>query len=381
MRRRTQWLLICCIALVVVGCVVVIGVLYYDSRSYERMIAAINRADVETVERELSRGVDVNRTSEVRIPPVSHPDLADPLPGHTIAGVTALMYAATSRSPEIVKAIIAAGADIAAASGDGKTALHYAAEVSGNQAVLKALLRAGAAVDVQENLVGFTPLMMAALFGDADGVGALIEAGADVTIARNSGVTALHQAAYRFDSSKIRLILDAGGDLEARDSSGQTPLTWATRQGGLQAVETMLTAGADVHTRDKRSRTALMHAAEYYDTGQVIARLIDAGAEVSATDNDGRTALMHAVDTGAIKAVESLLAAGAEVNARDAGGRTPLMYVSPYGEQVLIINALLEEGADPSAIDNDGLSIVQHALRNQASREALAKLRTLIDQG
>lgn len=380
MRRRTQWLLICCVALVVVGCVVVIGVLYYDSRSYERMIAAINRADVETVERELLRGVDVNRTSEVQIPPVSHPDLADPLPGHAIAGVTLLMYAATSRSPEIVQALIVAGADTAATNGDGKTALHYAAEVSENQAALKALLSAGAAVDVQENLVGFTPLMMAALFGDANGVEALIEAGADVTIARNSGVTALHQAAYKFDSSKILLILDAGGDIEVRDSSGQTPLTWATRQGGLQAVETLLTAGADVHIRDKRRRTALMHAAEYYDMGQVIARLIDAGAEVSATDNDGRTALMYAVDNGAIKAVEALLAAGADANPRDAKGKTPLMYVSPYGEQVLIINALLEEGADPSATDNDGLSIVRHAFRNQASEEALAKLRTLVDQ-
>ncbi len=363
-----------------VGCVAVIGVMYYDSRSFERMIAAIHRSDVVAVKRELSRGVDVDRTSEVRMPPVSHPDLADPLPGHTIAGVTPLMCAATSRSPEIVQALIATGADIAAATGDGKTALHYAAEVSENRAAIEALLRAGAAVDVQENLVGFTPLMMAALFGDADGVEALIEAGADVTIARNSGVTALHQATYRFDSSKIRLILDAGGDIEARDSSGQTPLTWATRDGGLHAVETLLSVGADVHTRDKRSRTALMHAAEYYDTGQVIARLIDAGAEVNATDNDGRTALMHAVDNGAIKAVEALLAAGADANARDAKGKTPLMYVNPYGEQVLIIKALLEEGADPSATDNAGLSIVQQALRNKASDEALARLRALVDR-
>lgn len=380
MRRRTRWLLICCAALVVVGCVVAIGVLYHDSRSYERMIAAINRNDVETVERELSRGVDVNRTSEVQIPQVIHPDLAEPLPGDTVAGVTPLMQAAVNRSPEIVQALIAAGAAIGAATDDGKAALHYAAEVPENQATLKALLSAGAAVDVQDNMVGWTPLMMAAFFGDANGVDALIEAGADVTIARNSGVTALHHAAYRFDSSKILLILDAGADSEARDRSGQTPLTWATRQGGLQAVETLLIAGADVHSRDTRGQTALMHAAEDYETGKVIARLIGAGAEVSTTDNNGRTALMHAVDIGAIKAVEALLAAGADANARDAKGKTPLMYVSPYGEQVLIINALLGKGADPSATDSDDLSIVQHALRNQASEEALARLRASVDQ-
>ncbi|MCH7848219.1 MAG: ankyrin repeat domain-containing protein [Planctomycetes bacterium] len=344
------------------------------------MIAAINRGDIETVERELSRGVDVNRTSEVQMPPVSHPDLADPLPGHTIAGVTPLMYAATSRSPEIVQALVAAGADTAATTGDGKTALHYAAEVSENRAALIALLSAGATVDVQENMVGWTPLMMAALFGDANGVEALIEAGADVTIGRSSGATALHQAAYRFDSSKILLILDAGADLEARDGSGQTPLTWAARQGGLQAVEILLGAGADVHTRDTRGQTALMHVAQDYETGEMIARLMDAGAEVNATDNDGRTALMHAVDTGAIKAVEALLAAGADANARDAKGKTPLMYVSPYGEQVRVIDALLAAGGDLTATDNAGFSIVQQALRNKASDEALARLRVSVDQ-
>lgn len=380
MRRRTQWVLICSVALVVVGCFVVIGVLYYDSRSYERMIAAINRGDIETVERELSRGVDVNRTSEVQMPPVSHPDLADPLPGHTIAGVTPLMYAATSRSPEIVQALVAAGADTAATTGDGKTALHYAAEVSENRPALIALLSAGATVDVQENMVGWTPLMMAALFGDANGVEALIEAGADVTIGRSSGATALHQAAFRFDSSKILLIVDAGGDMEARDGSGQTPLAWATRQGGLQAVETLLAVGADVHTRDTRGQTALMHAAQDYETGQIITRLIGAGAEVSAPDNDGRTALMHAVDIGAIKAVQALLAAGADANARNAKWKTPLMYVSRYGDQVRIIDALLGEGADPTATDSDGASIVQNALRNGTSVEALARLRASVDQ-
>ena len=95
--------MICCVALVVVGCIVAIGVLYYDSRSYERMIAAINRSDVETVERELSRGVDVNRTSEVDTPQLIHPDLAEPLPGQTVSGISPLMLAAVSRNPEIVQ--------------------------------------------------------------------------------------------------------------------------------------------------------------------------------------------------------------------------------------------------------------------------------------
>lgn len=380
MRRRTQWLLICSVALVVAGCVVALGVLYYESRSFERMIAAIHRSDVEVVQRELSRGVDVNRTSEVDIPQLVHPDLAEPLPGNTIAGVTPLMYAAMNRSPEIVQALISAGADVVSASDNGQTALHYASEIPGNEAVLKALLNAGAAVEAQENIVGWTPLIMAVLFGDANGVEVLIEGGADVTIADNSSVTALHLAASRIDSSKLRLILNAGGDIEARDRSGQTPLMWATRRGGLQAVETLLRGGADVRTRDTGGETVLMHAAQGYETGEIIVRLMGAGAEVNASDNDGRTALMRAVETGAIKAVQALLAAGADANARDAAGKTPLMYVSPYGEQVRVIDALLGEGADPTATDNDGLSIVQHALRNNASDEALAGLRASVDQ-
>jgi hypothetical protein len=116
-------------------------------------------------------------------------------------GVTALMHTGrgysphdkaadfTARKTEILRLLLAAGADPRLVDKDGTTSLFY---VSGAEAVAL-LLKAGVKVEARDGL-GDTPLLAA---GDDDAAMALIEAGADTTAVNDAGVTLLSLATER----------------------------------------------------------------------------------------------------------------------------------------------------------------------------------------
>ena len=76
--------------------------------------------------------------------------------------------AAMTRDRDAVKTLLKSGADVNAAQGDGMTALHWAAR-NGDAELAQMLLFAGANVKATTRLGGYTPLMMAAEQGHADG--------------------------------------------------------------------------------------------------------------------------------------------------------------------------------------------------------------------
>ena len=58
----------------------------------------------------------------------------------------------------------------------------------------------------------------------------------------------------------------------------------------------------------------------------------------------------------------ALLDAGADVDARDARQRTPLAHAT-YRRRLDCLRILLTRGADPNALDEDGASVVDIALK------------------
>ena len=101
-----------------------------------------------------------------------------------------------------IDALIAAGADIEAATSDA-SCLMLAAQ-SGSEQTVKALVRYGANVD--RAVDGVTPLMVAATGGQFDVVKALIEAGASPHLQIN-GVSAEEYALYHGHDEIAEFIL------------------------------------------------------------------------------------------------------------------------------------------------------------------------------
>jgi ankyrin repeat protein len=119
---------------------------------------------------------------------------ADPSAGSQ--GRTPLAQAVTFGYPDIVQALISAGAPADMKESSGINLLHWAA-IANRPEVIPALFMAGVPVNAQDEN-GYTPLMYAATidFGDTELVKTLLRAGADPGIRNGDGRNACEQAKY-----------------------------------------------------------------------------------------------------------------------------------------------------------------------------------------
>ncbi len=158
----------------------------------QELLVAASSGDVARIEALLAAGADHAAADE--------------------AGETALMHAAHNGHVAAVEALIAAGADVNAKSPQGWTALAKAAyngeTERGYVEVLEVLHEAGASLD-ERIFFGITPLMLAAGGGDAAVVEWLINAGADVLATNEGGRTARLMANDKFYVDVINLLTEA----------------------------------------------------------------------------------------------------------------------------------------------------------------------------
>jgi len=126
---------------------------------------------------------------------------------------------------------------------------------------------------------GWTPLMYAALYGDAEAVRLLLATGANPNTANESGGTALM---YALDNAEqTRLLLDAGADPNARSGEGRTALLIAVgRTGSYPIVTLLLEKGASASARLSDGRGVLPLAIAARDAS-LLQLLLDHGAPKS----------------------------------------------------------------------------------------------------
>jgi uncharacterized protein len=107
----------------------------------------------------------------------------------TADGFTALHLAAFFGSPAVAVALLDAGADVDAVSQNEMHVAPIHSAVAGRREVALLLVSRGAQVNVRQRH-GWTPLHAAAQHGDDELVEALLQAGADASLANDDGVTA-----------------------------------------------------------------------------------------------------------------------------------------------------------------------------------------------
>ena len=104
-----------------------------------------------------------------------------------------------------------------------KLALNDAV-ISGNLEAVKQHIAAKSDLNKKEPFGGSTPLIVAAVFDKPEIAKALIDAGAELDITNNEGSTAIHSAAFFCRTDILQMLLDAGADKNIRNNYGATAL-------------------------------------------------------------------------------------------------------------------------------------------------------------
>ena len=309
---------------------------------------------------------------------------ADPHATERAHGQTALMWAVAQRHPQVVSALLEAGARV----GDRSRAYPQVVSASGNA-------DPSGVFEVQQG--GYTPLLFAARQGDLASARLLVEAGADVNEPAASGTTPLVVAAHSGHGMLGAALLESGADPDAA-GAGYSALHAAVLRGDQPLVQALLDHGADpdpVLTRGSPARRVsadwrLPHritgatplwAAAWFREPRLVRLLAAHGADPRATAG-GETAVMAAIrgrysrgrfgivrppaeveERHAAGAVAAAIDAGTDVNSRRENGDTAL-HMAVSQRQHAVIAVLAERGAQLDARNADGRTPLDLALAN-----------------
>ena len=140
---------------------------------------------------------------------------------------------------------------------------------------------------------GTTPLMAAALYGDADLLQRMLAMGADPRATNVAGVNALMWALP--DTAKMRLLLDAGVDVNARSDDRRTALVIAASiVSSTSAVQLLLEYGASPFPAKNQDPIPLQVAARI-GNADVFRLLLDYGADSIRSQRAPPSHLLHAM--------------------------------------------------------------------------------------
>lgn len=147
-------------------------------------------------------------------------------------GHTLLFAAITHKRSVFALELLRRGAPVGFVDSAKKTELHWACASSCSPELVRALVEAGAPVDARDRR-GFTALHYAAESGLADVCRALIGAGADMEARTVNGNTPLHKAAENSHMEALEALLAAGASPSQINRNAHTPLERHRAYAGL----------------------------------------------------------------------------------------------------------------------------------------------------
>ncbi|XP_032409106.1 ankyrin-3-like isoform X17 [Xiphophorus hellerii] len=244
-------------------------------------------------------------------------------------------------------------------------ALHIAARKDDTKAAAL-LLQNDHNADVESKMMvnrttesGFTPLHIAAHYGNINVATLLLNRGAAVDFMARNDITPLHVASKRGNSNMVKLLLDRGSKIDAKTKDGLTPLHCGARSGHEQVVEILLDRGAPILSKTKNGLSPL-HMATQGDHLNCVQLLLHHDVPVDDVTNDYLTALHVAAHCGHYKVAKLIVDKKANPNAKALNGFTPL-HIACKKNRVKVMELLLKHGASIQAVTESGLTPIHVA--------------------
>ncbi|XP_052685796.1 uncharacterized protein LOC128165370 isoform X39 [Crassostrea angulata] len=307
-------------------------------------------------------------------------------------GFTPLYMAAQEGHADVVKYLLSSGANQSLSTKDGFTPLAVALQ-QGHERVVSVLLEndtkgkvklpalhvtarkddvksAALLLQNEQNNVdgqtktgglvndttksGFTPLHIAAHYGNTNVGSLLIQRGADVNFKAKNNITPLHVASRWGKPNMVTLLLDNHGIADERTRDGLTPLHCAARSGHENVVDLLIERGAPKSAKTKNGLTPL-HMAAQGDHVDCARLLLYHRAPVDDVTVDYLTPLHVAAHCGNVKTAKLLLDRKCDPNSRALNGFTPL-HIACKKNRIKVVELLLKYGATIEATTESGLT-------------------------
>ena len=357
-----------------------------------------------------------------------------------VGNLPTLFHLACERGDiHIVKEFISQGASISLADSNGLTPLHYACngfrpasisnmkddpdpdqgentdvEIQSKQLeIVRWLKKCHADINARDER-GYTPMLIACLYGNVALAQWLLDRGADIDIKDNSGLSVIHLACESGCTPLVKWLLQevhipskeldssCSHDIlmrHAAKSGNVELLAWMYHSLGIErntySRSKQIAMEIKLHCLIKHQERKFRQAAfeDNINSMEVILSMTDMPIDINASGivehdswgtykwvecESGDTALHKACRGQRFHAVEFLLHKMADVNASNVNGITPL-HLTVISGNFELFDLLLEHGANINALDNEGSSILTFAC-NLAGKDMAVRIVTTYTQ-